>query len=216
METKDLLWQYQLAIQKIYEEQNLTSLRGLIPQHDYEIDGKQVLSWYYKSIEPWQRRPGNAVNYKEIMDDLSFCSDELMYFTANLFLYRPFLNNPAREGENFNGKMLYPNRQNMYAKKYNMFTDVVSEKAYNYWDRIGDLIASLFPERIKSKNIYFSTAMKAIPVEYHACEAYLWLKEFLDNEYVKMNNQRKQIVHYVTSDTKFKHKHLKNYGTCQR
>ena len=51
-----------------------------------------------------------------------------------------------------------------------MFIDLTFQITYNYWDRIGSLIASIFNDRIKSKNIYFPSAIDAIPSEFRKNE----------------------------------------------
>jgi hypothetical protein len=205
MDRQELILEYQRSINDIYKEHGLTSIRGL--DDKYEINGRQVIMWHSKATHKFAKR-NQQFNYFKNFDDILFCSDELLYFTAHLYLYRPYINNPTEEGFPFSGGMVYPNYQNLEAKRYSMFSDVTSQKAYNYWDRIGDLIASFFPEKLKAHNVFFSTAVQSIPSDYHTSENYLWLKAFKEDGYVELNKIRKQIVHNTTSDTDFKHKHL--------
>jgi len=206
MDRHELIWEYQRSIIDIYKEHDLTSLRGL--EDKYEINGRQIIMWHSEATRKCSVKHNGQFNYFKNFDDLLFCSDELLYFTAHLYLYRPYINNPIEEGFHFSGRMVYPNYQNLEAKRYSMFADVTSQKAYNYWDRIGDLIASFFPDRIKPHNVFFPSAIEAIPTDFHNSDNYLWLKDFKENGYVELNKMRKQIVHYTTSDTDFKHKHL--------
>lgn len=206
MDRHELIWEYQRSIIDLYKEHGLTSLRGL--DDKYEINGRQIIMWHSEVTRKCSVKHNGQFNYFKNFDDLLFCSDELLYFTAHLFLYRPYINNPIEEGFQFSGRMVYPNYQNLEAKRYSMFADVTSQKAYNYWDRIGDLIASFFPDKIMPHNVFFPTAIEAIPADFHDSENYLWLKDFKENGYVELNKMRKQIVHYTTSDTDFKHKHL--------
>ena len=206
MERHELIWEYQRSINEIYIEQGLTSLSGL---DKFEINGKVITIWHTEATRKCWVKHNAHFNYLKNSDDLLFCSDELLYFTAHLYLYKPFLNNPIKEGVAFSGQMVYPNYQNLEAKRYSMFADVTCQKAYNYWDRIGDLIASFFPDLLKPHNVYFPSAIEAIPRKFHKSNNYLWLKEFKENEYVTLNNMRKQIVHYTTSDIDFRYKHLK-------
>lgn len=119
------------------------------------------------------------------------------------------MNSPIDDGLPFAGKMLYPNYENLPAYRYSMFADVVSQKLYNYWDRIGDLIAAYFPDLLKPHQVYFPKIIDVIPVQYHN-EYYFWLREFRDFDYKIINQSRKEIVHYNTIGTKFKHDHLQN------
>lgn len=206
MEKKELLLEYQKAIVDIYVAENLTSLRGL--DENYIINGNQIITWHSETVRRGRIKFKGRFDYMENFDDLLFCSDELMYFTAHLFLYRPFVNKPSQEGFNAWGKRIYPNHQNLEAKRYSMFADITSQKAYNYWDRIGDLIASYFPDKLKPNNVFFATAIEAIPDEFQQSENYKWLKKFKDTDYLELNKKRKRIVHYTSSDTDFKQKHL--------
>lgn len=206
MNKYELIRKYNEVIFETYKEHALTSLRGL--EDKFEVNGRQIVEWYFNTTRQISSIREGLFNNRKNFDDLIICSDELLYFTAHLFLYRPFINNPVNDGYFFYGEMIYPNLQNLEAKRYNMFVDVASQKAYNYWDRLGDLIASMFPDRIKAHNIYFSTAIDTIPSQYHNSDNYIWLKEFKESAFMEMNKKRKEIVHYTTSDTTFKHKHL--------
>jgi hypothetical protein len=206
MDKHELIWEYQRTIIDVYKTEGLTSLKGL--DESYTINGRQILTWHSEATRKCKIKFNGQFNYFENFDDLLFCSDELLYFTAHLFLYRPFINDPAEEGFPAFGKIIYPNYQNLEAKRYGMFADIASQKAYNYWDRIGDIIASFFPNILKPNNIFFPKVIEAIPVEFQQSENYKWLKEFKENDYLELNKKRKRIVHYTTSDTDFKHKHL--------
>ncbi len=206
MDRRELIFEYQRSIMDIYKEHDLTSLRGL--DDEYKINGRQIIMWHSETTRKSSLKHNGQFSYWKNLDDLLFCSDELLYFTAHLFLYRPYINNPVKEGFHFSGQMVYPNYQNLEGKRYSMFADITSQKAYNYWDRIGDLIASFFPEKLKPNEVFFPKAIEAIPKDFHYSDNYLWLKDFKENGYVELNKMRKQIVHYTTSDTDFKYKHL--------
>ncbi len=205
-QNEQLIIEIQAATVDIYHQQRLNNISGL--DESYIINGKPLLVWYYDTIRKSSLKQIGIVNYEKIIDDLLFCCDELLYFTAHLYFYLPFINNPIEDGFYANQEMIYPNFENLGGRRFSMFSDITCQKTYNYWDRIGDLIASYFPERIKPHNVFFPTAIEAIPQEYHISENYLWLKRFKENEYSNLNKIRKQIVHYNTSRTEFNHKHL--------
>jgi hypothetical protein len=129
-----------------------------------------------------------------------------------MYLYRPYLNNPVKDAFYSGDSMIFPNYQPLEATRYSMFSNVVVEKLYNYWDRIGDLIAEYFHTLIKSEKVYFPRALDIIPLAYQKYENFRWLKDFKEAEYKNLNHKRKQIVHYVTEDTQFKFKHLNSSG----
>lgn len=208
MNRKDVIWKLQETIIEIYKEEKLQCLHRI--ENDYKIKDKTILIWHSdvtrKSKVKWEMQ----FDYHKNIDDLLLCSDEILYFTANLYLYRPYINSPLLDSHPFVDKTLYPNLQNLEAKRFYMFCDIVSEKVYNYWDRIGDLIASFFPDLIKPERVFFPSIIEKIPKQFHGLESFIWLKSFKENEYKGLNEKRKQVVHYTSSDTAFKHKHLYN------
>ena len=50
--------------------------------------------------------------------------------------------------------------------------------------------------------------MTIIPEQFHQHDSYKWLKEFRETTYKKLNGKRKEIVHYTSSDTDIRYKHL--------
>jgi hypothetical protein len=88
-----------------------------------------------------------------------------------------------------------------------MLADIASQKVYNYWVRIGELINSFFLLRGKSNNNFFHSAIEEIPEEYRESENYLWLKNFKESEYIELYKIRRDIVHTISSDTNFKYRH---------
>jgi len=205
-EDRNVLDAFQAAIIAIYKKESLTCLRGL--HNEYELNGRNILAWHSEVITANEIKYKTGKTYYNNISDLLFCSDEVLYFTANLFLYRPYINNPLNDYQIFNGKEIFPNYQNLAGKRYSMFADIVGQKLYNYWDRIGDLIATFFPNKLKPEKIYFSSAINIIPNEFHGSSNYVWLKNFKENEYAKLNMLRKQIVHYYTTDTQYNSEHL--------
>ncbi len=197
---------FQEVMHEVYDQYNLTSLRGL--NHEYTLNGKQIVSWYFEVVRKGRVKYHDSFDFNKNFDDLIFCSDEILYFLAQMYLYRPFMNNPLNDGFLHGEKIVYPNEQNLEAKRYNMIANIVSEKLYNYWDRIGDVLAVYFPELIKPKQVYFVKIIDAIPQEFRDDENYKWLEEFKVNHYTQLNRLRKRNVHYITVDTELKYHHL--------
>lgn len=206
METEDLLWEYQSLVVKVYKEQGLDCLSRL--DESFLLNGREIFIWYNEVMRKSCVKHKGAFYHMKVLDDILFCSDELLYFTGLLYLHRPYINNPIKDAFSTDGGMIYPNFQNLYAKRFSMFADIASQKAYNYWDRLGDVIASFFPERIKSDKVFFPSAIEAIPDEFRNSPHYIWLNSFKQKEYVELNKKRKRVVHYFTSDTDFKYSHL--------
>lgn len=203
MDNLELINVFQNAIIDIYKRENLQCLRGVV--NEGFIKDKELTPWFFDVVNKFH----STRDCIKMLEELRSCSDEIMYFTAQLYLYKPFINNPLSEEISLgNDKYLFPNNQNLSAKKYFMYVNVVFEKLYNFWDRIGDLIASFFPELINPKKVFFATAIDIIPKEYHSIEAFVWLKTFKENEYNELNNKRIQVVHYISPNTEDTANHL--------
>jgi hypothetical protein len=199
-----LISDFQRQIEEIYTSENLNSLSSID-----KLDGKYLLFWYHDVTRNNGFKLNQSLTYVELYNDLLLCSDEMIYFTAHLFLYRPFINNPLKN-----------RNPNLEGKRYNMFADIVGQKTYNYWDRIGDLIASFFPGKIKATSIYFHNSLDCVSNELKNSENFRWLQNFRDAEYKVLNEKRKKIVHYQTTNTDYTTKYaisgedtdaLKNY-----
>jgi hypothetical protein len=196
---------YQEAIIGIYREQQLTCLSGL--DQKFLLNGRNILSWHLEVVSK-AAQSNRSFQYNKNMDDIFFCSVELLFFTANLYLYRPYINNPLRDALSVGEDKVYPNYQNLAAKRYNMFADMAAQVAYNFWDRIGDLLASFFPNRLKPDRIFFPIAIGIVPEQFHRSKHFSWLRGFQENEYQGLNKKRRQVVYYTTFNTELKYKHL--------
>lgn len=213
MKPEELIWEYQKLHQNIYREYELKNLSGL--NLEFILEGRELLVWHSEVTRKCSIKYNGTFNHMKNLDDILFCSDELLYFTASLYLHRPFINNPLKESFYFSGMTIFPNYQNHYATRYSMFANIAFQVVYNFWDRIGDLIASYFPDAIDPKKIFFSTAMDLIPADFHSDENYQWLNNFRRNQYRELNEMRKKVVHYTTINTEYKHQHIEN-GTTNR
>jgi hypothetical protein len=206
MNNQELIQEFQKRLVEIYKQEELKCLRG---NNSYKIKGKELLVWYTE-VTHRNNKPGNKsqFNYLKNIDDLLICSDEIMHFTGLLYFYRPYINNPLNEAFVTNEGYIYPNNQNLEAKRYYMYADVTSEKIYNYWDKIGDLIASFFPDLFNSKEILFSTVIKKIPKEYRSLQSFKWLNRFYKSEFSELNSKRIDVVHYNKTDTTDRFSHI--------
>lgn len=206
MNQLNLLDNLQATIIDIYNENDLECLRGL--RNRYEFFGKQILVWYSDATRKVSIN-NTKFDRNGIMDDLLFISDEIIYFTAHLYLYAPYLNDPIKESYPFAGRRIYPNYENFAAKRFYMYADVVLQKIFNYWDRIGHIIAAFYPKEFKKKNIHFTSSIDVIEPQIQLSESYKWLKKFRENDFRTLNRKRKNVVHKSTTSSTAKYDHLK-------
>lgn len=208
--SKQIIDNYNNEIVDIYHRENIFGLRG--SNDDFMINGHQVLSWYYDVVRKGRVKYSQSFDFNKAFDELLILSEEIMFFLGNMYLYRPLMENPLRQGFRHGGKIIYPNYQNIYGRRYNMFIGVVSEKIYNYWGRIANLLAAYFPGLFKPRDIYFPGIIEKIGATYNKSENYIWLNSFKENQYIEFNARRKKYVHHHTHDTDFKYMHLNNIG----
>ena len=72
MEHSDLIDAIQKGIIKIYESENLTSLRGL--HNEYDLKGKNILTWHSDVTRLNEIKYCYARFYYNNLNDLFFCS----------------------------------------------------------------------------------------------------------------------------------------------
>ena len=201
MKDEDLINEINSKIIEIYKSNSLIPLRG---EYDsYKLNGKPILTWYNEITRHCWCNFNAHFNYNKNIDELLYSSDEIIYFTAHLYFYKPYINTPLKDSYWTGKTTIYPVFSNLPGKRYDMFVGVCFEKVYNYWDRIGDLIASFYPNRFKG-NIYFSKTIKKLESEYRGNKDYDWLRNFVDNEFTDFNQERIDVVHYISKSTQQK------------
>ena len=213
MNDENLINEINTKIVSIYKNENLTPLRGL--NDSYELSGKQILVWHGDvTRHVWNHYNGHF-DYNQNIDDLLFSSDEIVYFTAHLYFYVPYINTPIKDAYLAGDKMIYPVFNNLPGKRYDMYLGVVFEKVYNYWDRIGDLIASFFPDVFRG-NVFFPSTIKKLAIEFPDNPDLNWLLDFVENQYSDFNLQRIDVVHYVSKNTQQKWEQLGQVGDYEK
>lgn len=216
MEEIELLKSLNARIIEIYNEQDLSPITGKDSKMNLQ-NGKPLLSWS-NSITRHRNCAFRAtpVNYQHLIDDLMFISDELLYFTSHLFLYRPHISDPLKNAfTTANGQVVYPVFTNFAGKRYEMYLNVCYEKAYNFWDRIGDLLASFFPSDFPG-NIYFLSVVRKLKTMYPVNADLVWLDNFATTVFYDYNETRKKSVHTITQRTENKWKQLGQVGDEQK
>jgi len=205
---KEAIDNYNNVIIDIYNEHSLICLRGL--NGECQIDGKDIYPWYHKATHYFVEK-NKDFNFYKNLEDLILISDEIMYFTANVILNEKFINDPSKNKIMIDGgRVLFRNFENLYSKRFDFFTDVCYEKIYNYWDRIGDLIAACIETGLNKRNINFTTVIDSIQKEYENNKNYNWLKSYRLNEFKTLNEKRRNVVHYSSTGTDSRDGYIKS------
>jgi len=146
-----------------------------------------------------------------ITRDIDFIQSDLIYSTGILYTLRPLINNPILESKHFMGKQRATYFQNLYDSLYSMYASFCYEKLYNFWDRIGDKIATEFPTEFSNPRfIMFANVIDRIRANNSENENLNWLFEFKDSDFREFNERRKKVVHYEQIETKYMESILDN------
>ena len=152
-----------------------------------------------------------------ITRDIDFIQADLIYTTGILYTLRPLINNPMNESKEFMGKQRATYFQTMYDSLYSMYASFCYEKLYNFWDRIGDKIATEFPIELPNpKFIMFANVIDKIRISNSANENIGWLIKFRDSDFGEFNERRKKVVHYEQVETKYMESILENLSDMEK
>ncbi|MBW3466880.1 Cthe_2314 family HEPN domain-containing protein [Arthrospiribacter ruber] len=199
--------EYTKILYRIYEENALVSLE------DNEFK--------YKDINVMQFPRNSEYNEPKFQPMINFwdtinCNKDLKFFVGQLFMYRPYINNPLEETLLMpDGEVISTYHQNLYDHRYSTFITCCFEKCYNFWDRIGDNIASFFPELLKIHQVDFIRILDRIKQLKIENEHLDWLLNFKDNEYKELNSYRKEFVHYSQFAAKYRYDHAMNLSNFE-
>jgi len=198
--TKKIIDDYNRAIYDVYKAQSLISLQS----NNYTYKDINILTC---PLNPNYQE--EKFNHFINLWDLINCSNDLMYFTSQLILHQNLINNPLKEFIEFgNEEVLSLYHQNLYDHRYSIFITCCFEKCYNYWDRIGDRIASFYPDLLKIHQVDFSRIIERVNSMGNKNENFQWLLNFKNNEYQQLNNHRKDLVHYFQYEANFRYEHM--------
>jgi hypothetical protein len=213
MTATQLIQAWNKRLYEIYEQEQLTSIRGF---------GKEADHWKHNGIDLYDRyvqvivrpqSPPLQFDPHDILDELISISDQILHFTAHTYLYGALINDPIADGHQPPGYQnpVYPNIQNLEAKRFDLYVDTVFEKIYGFWSRLANLLNQYLPTPLPSHAVDFTRVVSQLPIQLSNLQSsanYQWLVNYKDNEHKSFNAQRKVIVHHLTTGTTFKNRHL--------
>ena len=109
---------------------------------------------------------------------------------------------------------MYPHYETRSSSRFDSYSDIVAEKLYAYWTRIGHLLNRYLPKPLKDNSVDFSRVIDQYTDKmqaYHHNPGYMWLKEFKDKQQRELNEERSIIVHHTTNRTGFAYDHRKDF-----
>ena len=199
---KIILEMYDNQLFDIYEHEELNCLA----ERDLRFEEQSIHSFYNNAIENFSEKFQGGQNF--LLDDILNCSKDLKFCIGNLFLYKPYINNPLNAVERIGDMEMFPNYQNIFDRRYNIYSSITPEKLYNYWDRIGDLINLVFNVIENETKIYFTSVINCLPDIVRTSDNYRWLIEFKEHDFTIFNRMRKNVVHYQQLETQYAGRHL--------
>jgi len=186
---KILIEMFNNQIFDIYRNEEIICLAD----NEVRIGDQNVLTSYYDTIHLFDDL-NIQTNFNTLIDDIFSCSKDLKYCVGNLFLYKQYINNPLEAVFRLGNLEVFPNIQNIYDRRYILYASIASEKLYNYWDRIGDLMNAILRIYDNERNVYFSGVIENIQEDLRDSENYIWLKDYKEGDYVSFNDIRRNVV----------------------
>ena len=202
-----------MQLEHIKELEQIMQNESLISLSDNDFN--------YKSINVLTLRPSDISKCNSSFSkfhpmknicDLINCNNDLKTFTAYLFYYKPFINNPTEESYFSEGEYHAPYFQNAADYYYSTFVSSCYEKLYNFWDRIGDALAYYFNVDIKENEVNFGNVIDRLHKRKDVFENEYFRKllDFRSLEFAEFNSKRRDIVHYYQYQTEFFFEHSAN------
>lgn len=207
MNDKELIDLNHKKLVAVYEREGLTCLSD----NNYEYKGVNALAVPSSSYnDPLWNRMKNSW-------DIIICTQDIKYFTGQLFIHLPYVNDPVADiGPSAHGYPISYYYQNLYDRRYCMFVSCCYEKAYNYWDRIGDLIHSFFPTLLPIRGVDFTRIIDKVDASGETDTDFIALKDIKESEYKRLNEYRKDVVHYYQYESSYRYEHNSNCTNLER
>lgn len=200
---------FEKQIFKVFESHNLIGLSDL---NDYfRIHSEMIIKYREKYLM------NNTLSTEDIekendyllllLSEIKNCNSDLKLFTAKLFIFQQNINNPTNEKVFILGKNETIYNQNFADWIYSAYVSCCYEKLYNFWDRIGDVLALYLKIDINEFRIGFHNVIKKIEQNenYSTDENFIFLKNFSNNQFKEFNDKRKKIVHYYQFETEYEY-----------
>jgi hypothetical protein len=223
MENKNYPQYFEEQIFDVFKKENLKSLaddENYFPRQDFLISlyRERYFSNFQNEIlfdnlevnkELFDEKKAEIQNEKiwKISFDIKNCNDDLKLFIANLYLFHPHINDPIKGKHRIGGRVLHSYNQNFSDWNYSSLVSCCFEKLYNFWDRIGDIIALYLNLDIGERMVAFETVIVNLDKKeiYLNDENFVFLQSFREIEFREFNKMRKEVVHYNQFETTYRY-----------
>jgi hypothetical protein len=161
---------------------------------DIKIGDENSVTFFSRIVRSKQNLKPFPYSDFKIYDELLFISRDIKYYTALLFYFKPYITDSSYDGTY---------HQTLEDRRYMMFASICFQSVYNFWDRIGDLLALFFETGLHNNSIYFSRVLNNFPKVYKQSNNFQWLRSHYDQEIKNFLGQRDDIVHSYQLECKY-------------
>lgn len=149
---KKLLKDYIEAIHQMSKSHEIISNHKLPKQ----FDGKNATTFFI-DITRMTKNRGIITKDFDVFDDIARCHQDIVICLGEILISKPFISDFTRHPTNAGDKTVYSYFPSIYDKHYLAGCSRAIELLYNFWDKIGDIIAKYLTPAIPEKQVYFST-----------------------------------------------------------
>ena len=175
---------FDTQIREVYESIPLNCISDRI------FDEKQSLTFFTHSTN--HKNPIKKYNQFQFHMELVSINEDIKFLTGLVHFFHPYIN---RELDTY--------FQTLEDKRYLLFSGLAHQTLYNYWDRIGDLLAIYFDTGLREREIYFLKVLDNFPNDYQKSQYFQELKKLSDENLKNLLDERRIIVHYLQLNAKF-------------
>jgi len=206
-EKKNLLKEYNEQIWDVIESEQLKSLLD----EEKRFDNKNSVQFFTDITRLEKNRPVPFQDF-DMHDDLVMCHQDIVFAIGELYAYQPYISDFTLNSVNVNGKEIFQYFPTFCDKRYLATCGRILELLYNYWDKIGDILAPYFTPHIPANRVFFGKVIDKIDAANTNNQYFSWLKEFKEDAYAELNSKRKQIVHYTTMESQIMRSYRENFS----
>ena len=173
--TKSLLYSYNLRVDNFLKENNLENLQALF-QMESQFEGKNSVQFFIEIIRHNDNIP-SPFSVFEMYNDIAMCHQDITFALGELFLYKPYISDFTEHSTNIGGQSIFHYFPNFTDKRYLAKCSNLFELFYNYWDKIGDILAPYLAPNLAERDIYFDRVIDRTNFNITNNNFYDWLKD---------------------------------------
>lgn len=208
--TKSILYSYNSKVEHFLKENKLHTLF----QMEKQFDDKNSFSFFIGIIRHKSNIPVPFSAF-EMHDDMAMCHQDITFALGELYLYKPFIYDFTGHSSLVGNQPIYHYFPSFTDKRYLSTCSYLFELFYNYWDKIGDMLAPYIAKELRERDIYFDRAIDRSNDNIKNNKYYRWLKDFRENQYKDLNENRKQVVHYKSIENQTFQDYQNNHSDLQ-